>query len=485
MNPDEIRSHNVIDSIVRAAFARIPWRTEFSRLMSEFNIKPSEIEDQIAKKKACGMERFTPQERALLDVYIDEWVQSASVLAPSAMSSDQYAHLSVQLQPLINDVYAGALQITKPPRILLCESPAKLAIYLKMLVEHKGDAAIFASEQFRNLAKQVIKDYTPEERVHFLAPLEKEFDALRNAPSNPLSGKSMTYRLLEYALQEFVGKLKNETGSILKCDPDDLFSEGLYFEFEPIRRRLSSIFDIDFHFAGNDTDTFGRGAERLMSHRSAFNKETWGLWEGGYFLIGCGFLMQRLSYRGQYSESVQKELAIWLDLFKLAPWFSCFENVCLVGMFPTEVFLDEQLRLDNQNGAAVTFADGWKMWAIDGSRVPRRLVEDPDSITIDDIRDADNVNVRRIMIDLYGPSRFLRDSGSQMIHKDEYGELYQQDIPGDEPLTMVCVTNATVESDGTFRRYFLRVPPDMRTAQEAVAWTFGMEQREYHPEIET
>ena len=125
------------------------------------------------------------------------------------------------------------------------------------------------------------------------------------------------------------------------------------------------------------------------------------------------------------------------------------------------------------------------MWAIDGSRVPRRLVEDPDSITIDDIRDADNVNVRRIMIDLYGPSRFLRDSGSQMIHKDEYGELYQQDIPGDEPLTMVCVTNATVESDGTFRRYFLRVPPDMRTAQEAVAWTFGMEQREYHPEIET
>jgi hypothetical protein len=33
--------------------------------------------------------------------------------------------------------------------------------------------------------------------------------------------------------------------------------------------------------------------------------------------------------------------------------------------------------------------------------------------------------------------------------------------------------------------YFLRVPPHIRTAADAVAWTFGFEEDEYHPVQET
>lgn len=72
-----------------------------------------------------------------------------------------------------------------------------------------------------------------------------------------------------------------------------------------------------------------------------------------------------------------------------------------------------------------------------------------------------------------------------MIHEDEYGQLYQREIPGDEPITMVCVKNSTMEADRTFRRYFLRVPPNMTTEKEAVAWTFGMQSEEYNPDVET
>ena len=39
---------------------------------------------------------------------------------------------------------------------------------------------------------------------------------------------------------------------------------------------------------------------------------------------------------------------------------------------------------------------------------------------------------------------------------------------------LVEVLNATAEQDGTRKTYFLRVPPTVRTAREAVAWTFGM-----------
>ncbi len=50
---------------------------------------------------------------------------------------------------------------------------------------------------------------------------------------------------------------------------------------------------------------------------------------------------------------------------------------------------------------------------------------------------------------------------------------------------MVKVVNSAPEPDGTFKDYFLRVPPTMQTARQAVAWTFGKESHEYAPVLET
>ena len=36
------------------------------------------------------------------------------------------------------------------------------------------------------------------------------------------------------------------------------------------------------------------------------------------------------------------------------------------------------------------------------------------------------------------------------------------------------VINATPEADGTHKHFFLQVPANLRTAREAVAWTYGM-----------
>ena len=50
---------------------------------------------------------------------------------------------------------------------------------------------------------------------------------------------------------------------------------------------------------------------------------------------------------------------------------------------------------------------------------------------------------------------------------------------------MVHVVNATPEPDGNFHDFFLRVPPWMQTAREAIAWTFGLSADEYDPQQET
>jgi hypothetical protein len=50
---------------------------------------------------------------------------------------------------------------------------------------------------------------------------------------------------------------------------------------------------------------------------------------------------------------------------------------------------------------------------------------------------------------------------------------------------MVEVVNSTPEPDGSRKTYFLRVPPTIETAREAVAWTFGLGAVDYRPAVES
>lgn len=47
------------------------------------------------------------------------------------------------------------------------------------------------------------------------------------------------------------------------------------------------------------------------------------------------------------------------------------------------------------------------------------------------------------------------------------------------------VAETLAAKDGSRKDYWLRVPPAMRTAREAVAWTFGKDSKDYHPARET
>ncbi len=66
-----------------------------------------------------------------------------------------------------------------------------------------------------------------------------------------------------------------------------------------------------------------------------------------------------------------------------------------------------------------------------------------------------------------------------------FGTLWRRDVKGDEPIVILEVVNSTREPDGSFKHYWLRVPPNMKTAHEALAWTFDIEPAKYAPLIET
>lgn len=66
------------------------------------------------------------------------------------------------------------------------------------------------------------------------------------------------------------------------------------------------------------------------------------------------------------------------------------------------------------------------------------------------------------------------------LHSDASGSLYRLDVSDGEPIFAV-----QVHCPSTGRMYLLRVPPTVRTAREAVAWTFDVPAEAYRPFAET
>lgn len=172
-------------------------------------------------------------------------------------------------------------------------------------------------------------------------------------------------------------------------------------------------------------------------------------------------------------------------------WWA-MEGLAIVAEPPTTLQLDEAHLLHGERGPAIAYADDLAVWAWHGVAVPRFVIEAPEQISVPKILDEPNQEVRRVMVDRMGYERLITESGARLISEDGPGKLWQIPVaigghPGSRPeqLHIVEVVNSTPEPDGTYRHYFLRVPPHLRGAHEAVAWTFGLGGREYAPGIQT
>ncbi|GED83661.1 hypothetical protein TNCT6_07460 [Streptomyces sp. 6-11-2] len=170
---------------------------------------------------------------------------------------------------------------------------------------------------------------------------------------------------------------------------------------------------------------------------------------------------------------------------RAAGWWWPYEKTAVVCERPVELHRDEAGRLDRGDGPALAFPDGFALHAWRGMPVPAEFLAGLAELTPRRIREEENAELRRVMLEHYGYERYLEDSGAEPVQRDRAGVLWRIELEGDEPLVMVEVVNSTPEPDGTHRTYWLRVPPSTRTARQGVAWTFGLEEADYVPERET
>ncbi|MFF3034497.1 DUF6745 domain-containing protein [Streptomyces rubiginosohelvolus] len=178
-------------------------------------------------------------------------------------------------------------------------------------------------------------------------------------------------------------------------------------------------------------------------------------------------------------------LAGLAEVARNAGWWWPYENAVVITERPDVLHRDEAGRLDHGEGPALAYGDGFALHAWRGMPVPAAFLEELSSLTPERIRAEENAELRRVMLEYYGYDRYLTESGAEPVHRDETGILWRIALDGDEDVVMVEVVNSTPEPDGTYRTYWLRVPPTTRTAKDGVAWTFGLEGAAYAPVRQT
>ena len=210
------------------------------------------------------------------------------------------------------------------------------------------------------------------------------------------------------------------------------------------------------------------------------NNLLWWFWGRHEAHWEAHYAFPHLHIRPMHTEEQSRLLMLWLTLSECAGWWHPFENVVIACEPPEKQAIDTNGRLHCDDGPAMLCRDGWAVYAWHGVRLPEWIIEKPQDITVKKIDGEPNTEIRRIMVERYGTERFLKDGGAQDISKDACGTLYRREMPDDEPLVMVHVLDPSTD-----REYFLRVPPAIQTAQQAVAWTFEMDENEYQPVVET
>ncbi len=175
-------------------------------------------------------------------------------------------------------------------------------------------------------------------------------------------------------------------------------------------------------------------------------------------------------------------LQAWEDMAGSGFWYP-FENIVFVSDRFKTLHQDSENRLHHESEMAMSFWDGYGFYSWHGVRVSEKVIKK--QFTASDINLEENAEVRRAMIEIMGAEEYLKQSNAIKIDSSEMGTLYSSPVKDDEPIVMVELDNSTPEPDGSIKKYWLRVPPTIKRAREAVAWTFGMSEKEYAPEVET
>jgi len=441
------------------------------------------LDSRAQRKFVQSVAKLSSSQRRGLDTTLSYWRKVGTATAPADRKSAQEgvieAYKAVKLNPpkvfvWLDSPRAGATcvrllksdldwpaQLAPHQRVVWDSVWQQAMPYVKSLVgeekwnqvksEIKQDAQKKVLKEYPHLVEKVVKERFSEQLgIWIWRELRKSFgysvfEEVRNEMDRMVQARVKDKVLEETSLfisHELVGPLQKQLEACI---------------LEPLRREMT------------------------VNNGVLIGRQTWECCFGQHDAAWLSYydFLSRLGLREADAVSGLKKVA------RSAGWWWPYKNLCILTERPRQLNRENRLYLHSEDSAAIEYRDGWSVFAYRGIIVPEYVINLPEPISVEMIEAEPNVEVRRVLIERFGLENYLNSGNLIKIHQDSCGILYRMNLKADEPILVVRVINSTPEPDGIRKNYFLRVPPNMMRARQAVAWTFGLTEEEYHPLQET
>tara|TARA_E500000305_G_scaffold104816_1_gene101692 strand:- start:14624 stop:15520 length:897 start_codon:yes stop_codon:yes gene_type:complete len=137
-----------------------------------------------------------------------------------------------------------------------------------------------------------------------------------------------------------------------------------------------------------------------------------------------------IDYAKQFPNDHPPSCDAILDQAECGWWWPTDEGVWASDN-PVEYHCDEDRMPHNEHGPAIKWADGDAIYAIHSVVIEGRFIEDRSTITLDVIAEARNMELRRVLRELYGNARYLHDTGAEVLDMDQVPTVLAR--PSDYP----------------------------------------------------
>lgn len=215
---------------------------------------------------------------------------------------------------------------------------------------------------------------------------------------------------------------------------------------------------------------YGDNADAVADRAIAKSKEWRQDFQGGNEAASWSRFLDYCRVIGGVDIPEHKDFAHWSALCHWGPRF-LHEKFAVVSRLPLERHFVEgeggRLDLHRDDGPAVSYADGLKLWYVNGVKVDEQIVMNPQTQTIEQIRSEENAEVRRIRIERYGWEAYLDNAGAKVldVRTNEIEQTKEALMDaGEDGRVLVCACPSTA------RVYAMRVPAEITTCAEAQRW---------------
>ncbi|MBW4563140.1 MAG: hypothetical protein KME32_18725 [Mojavia pulchra JT2-VF2] len=163
----------------------------------------------------------------------------------------------------------------------------------------------------------------------------------------------------------------------------------------------------------------------------------------------------------------QQEWQVFQSLIQECGWLFAYDDICIVCDRPLHIRFDNQNRLHAEGEPAIEYADGFSLYSYHGVTLPEKYGKlHPQQWQATWLLTEGNAELRRVLIQGIGYARICEEL--QAIELDTWAEYTLLKIDTDVDEEPIYLLKMTCPSTGFI--HTLRVPPEIRSAHEAICW---------------